>query len=141
MRKTSPVWKNLQRFANDHKLILADKGECGFGRPCVGFNCGGYWLDYNPCNGDDYKPIEEMHDDRLHPPNSVPDAYHKHDCFAVLVYGDDYDKALRQLNKWIQHIEKQGKVEVKEFPRKNENPIQIMLSGLTGKALVFVKEE
>lgn len=132
----SAVRARIQAFANKHKLIFEDKGECGFGRSCVGLNTGGNWLNYNPYKlNDNYDPIPEFNDDRLRAPGDV-DAYHKHDCFAVLVHDEDYAKAIRGLDEWITHILSQGEVEVAEFDTGAVG-IQALLSGLTGKALRY----
>lgn len=42
--------KICQDFANKHKLIFEEEGECGFGRECVGLSIGDSWLDFNPIN-------------------------------------------------------------------------------------------
>lgn len=81
----------LEQFALKHKLILEEAGEVGFGRPCVGFLKGTGYVDYNATVHPDYKPA--FPDDEYYEP-PVPDAYHKHDCLAVLVHDDDYDSAL-----------------------------------------------
>jgi hypothetical protein len=52
MNKNSETWQNLQRFANEHKLILEDEGQIGFGRPCVGFVKVGSYIAYNPLGGE-----------------------------------------------------------------------------------------
>ena len=39
---------NIQEFANRFKLIFEDKGECGFGRECVGLTSVTNYVDYNP---------------------------------------------------------------------------------------------
>ena len=134
MKKTNPVFKNLQRFANNHKLILEDDGECGFGRPCVGFlSQSGNWLDHNPINSETYESIWPD-DERLYPPKEVDDAYHKHDCMAVLVHNDNYDEALQQLNKWVKHLESQGELFVQEF-ETGAKGMQAVISGVFGWAI------
>lgn len=100
---------------------LSTKGECGFGRPCVGIMSNEQWVGYNPYysgrNGADFHKLDEYHDERLCPPPEVEDAYHKHQCFAVLAHGDppDYGKALRQLRIWIEKLRKLGKPRVVLF--------------------------
>jgi hypothetical protein len=81
----------------------------------------------------DHKAIWE-YDSRLNAPDGVPNAYHKHDCLAVLVYGGNYDVALEELNKWIMHLEFQGKIYVEEYPT-GATGLQIVFSGLTGYAV------
>ena len=138
MDKDNPVWQNLQRFANEHKVLLEDNGEVGFGRPCIGFLRGGSYIAHNPYNSSDFARIWPE-DQRLLPPGTVPDAYHKHDCFAVLVHGDDYDKALVQLNAWVEHLEAQGTVELVEY-ETGATGIHALLSGVTSYAFRFAGE-
>lgn len=133
MDKNSETWKNLQRFANEHKIILEDEGEVGFGRPCVGFIKGDGYIDYNPTQHPDYEYVWEQ-DARLGPSNQIPNAYHKHHCMAVLVQGDDYDSALEELNEWVKHLEAQGEVYVTEY-ETGATGIQAVLSGLIGYAV------
>lgn len=122
-------------FANKHGILFVEKGECGFGRPCVGLNRGdGSWLDYNPLSDTTYGPIFP-YDSRLCAPEGV-DAYHKHDCFAVLVSDDNYESAIDQLEKWIEHLEAQGELEVVSF-KTGASGIQAIISGVNGKALKF----
>ncbi len=125
----------LRDFAAKHNLTLEPRGEVGFGRPCVGFvGAGSNYVDYDPrMSGGDYEPIWPI-DARLHPPEGTPDAYHKHDCLAVLVHGDDYDAALVQLAKWVDHLEAQGEVYVETY-RTGAVGIQAMFSGTTGRAV------
>tara|TARA_B100001964_G_scaffold6969_1_gene7558 strand:+ start:3273 stop:3689 length:417 start_codon:yes stop_codon:yes gene_type:complete len=138
MKKSDKVFKNLQRFANDHQLILEPKGECGFGRPCVGFlSRSGNYVDYNPCDHKDYEPIKGFEDDRLYAPEGV-NSYHKCDCLAVLVSGDNYDEGLKQLNKWIEHIESLGKVEIESY-KTGATGIQAVISGVIGWAIRIKK--
>lgn len=138
MNKTDPIYLDLQRFANEHKVILEDHGECGFGRPCVGFVRGRGYVDYRPCAYPDFKPIETFDDDRLCPPDDAPDAYHKHDCLAVLAHGpedaEDYDEALRQLHIWVKHLESLGPLEVVSYST-GATGIQAVFGGVTGWAI------
>jgi hypothetical protein len=144
MEKTNPIWQNLQRFANDHKVILQDRGEVGFGRPCVGFLGGHGYVDFNPYRykqgeegRQDFEHVPELQDDRLRPPrDTVTDAYHKHDCLAVLVHNDDYDEGLRQLNLWVEHLEAQGRVEIVEYDTGAVG-LQAAMTGFIGRAVVI----
>ena len=130
--------KICQNFANEYKVIFEDKGECGFGRPCVGITSGTNWIHHNPCSMEgDYLPIPELACDACHPPNTVVDYYHKHDCLAVLYHGDSYrDWAIIQLAMWIQHMKHQGSVHIIQFATGAAG-IQALVSGLTSKA-VFI---
>jgi len=144
------ILENLKRFADEHNLKLVTKGEVGFGRPCVGFldKRGDHYLEYNPVsysncliNGLNIANIafvEDLYDTDLYAPEGV-DSYHKHNCFVVLVQDNDYKEALRQLNKWIEHIESIGKVEVVSY-KTGATGLQAMVSGTTGYALRFVEK-
>lgn len=130
--------EKLEKFALKHKLILEEKGEVGFGRPCVGFLTGDSYVYYNPISEGDYMPIKELYDARHY--NIVPDdAYHKTDCMAVLVHEDNYNEGLKQLGEWIDKLEKIG-VEVVGFDPKPDSLLQAMLTGITGKALKLKKQ-
>lgn len=104
----------LEKFAKKHGIFLVRKGEVGFGRPCVGFISSdeSAYVDYNACVYPDFNPAFP-NDDQYSPPREVEDAYHKHDCLAVLVYGDDYNKALHQLLIWVRDIENRNGYVVK----------------------------
>lgn len=110
----------LEQFADEHGVTLNVRGECGFGRPCVGFGRDGQWIDYNPRSaalGWDVVPgFEDM---RVRPSvRGVPDAYHKHECMAVLVQEGEcceidganepcsthYDAAVTQLWTWVNDL-------------------------------------
>ena len=121
-----------QVFANKHKVIFDDEGECGFGRECVGFNYGGAWVDHNPYDHGTYDEIPEYVCEVAYPPNGV-DAYHKHDCLAVLGRGDD---AIMQLAKWVQHMEEAGEVEIVEYAT-GATGMQAMLTGVTSKTVMI----
>lgn len=126
--------ENIQAFANEHKLIFNDEGECGFGRECVGLNIGEKWLDYNPHNSTTYESIKEYYDQRFYEV-APTDAYHKHDCVAVLGRGDE---AIRQLSDWVDKLNELG-VEVVEY-RTGATGMQVMFSGFISRTLK-IKEE
>jgi hypothetical protein len=138
MEKTNEIYQNLQRFANEHKLILEDHGEVGFGRPCVGFLHGHNYVDYNPMNLESFEYIPGFKIDD--PVPSGVNAYHKHDCMAVLVENDDYDEALRQLNEWVKHLESLGTVEIVQY-ETGARGMQAVISGFFGKAIKISKAE
>jgi len=127
---------NLQEFANKHKLIFEDRGEVGFGRSCVGFlhRAGGY-VEYNPTRSKSWEYIWPS-DPRLRAPKGTPDAYHKHDCMAVLVRGEDYDAALKQLSAWVEHLEAQGELEVVDY-ETGALGMQAILTGIISYAIRF----
>lgn len=96
--------QNIQEFANRFKLIFEDEGECGFGRECVGLMKNTNWVNYNPINMETYENIEEFYDERLYE-IAPEDAYHKHNCLAVLGRGE---KAIRQLSEWVDKLNDLG---------------------------------
>lgn len=130
--------KICEEFATKYKVIFEEKGEVGFGRNCVGFIKGTNYVNFNPHNSDKYEFIPELQCDVCYPPEEVKDAYHKHDCLSVLVYGEDYDKAIIQLAKWVLHLKGQGEVSIKRYDTGAVG-IQAIISGLTGYC-VYVKE-
>jgi len=126
----------LQEFAQKHSIILNEKGEIGFGRPCVGFVHGDNYISFNPLqDGGDYEPIFGEYDDRLYPPEGV-ESYHKGDYVAVLVSDEKYHKGLKQLLKWVEHLESQGEVEVVEY-QTGATGLQAVISGMFGRAIKF----
>jgi hypothetical protein len=128
--------KICENFAIEHKVIFDDEGECGFGRPCVGFRDGS-WIAHNPDKmkpsewGHDYHPIDDLKCDACLPPEGV-DAYHKHDCLAVLGRGDD---AITQLAEWVVYMQSQGRVEIVSY-ETGATGLQAMLSGVVGRAVM-----
>ena len=132
--------EKLNKFANKHSLLLKNKGECGFGRPCVGFlDSRGNYVDYNPTSCKDFSYIFGEYNESLDAPEGV-NSYHKSDCMAVLVENDNYDEGLKQLLLWVEHLESQGDVEVKEYKTGAEG-MQAMFSGITGFALTINKKQ
>ncbi len=130
--------KLLEEFTTKHKLIFQDRGECGFGRECVGLiSPNGNYLDYNPLRFGGELGIEdipELKDDRLRPPRGVEDAYHKHECFAVLAKDENYDEAIRQLAVWVRAVMEIGELEVVEY-ETGATGLQVVMSGAVGYAL------
>ena len=115
--------QNIQEFANRFKLIFEDEGECGFGRECVGLTNGNNWVDYNPTHSETYEYIEGFYDERFY--DIAPeDAYHKHNCLAVLGRGEN---AIRQLSEWVDKLNELGAV-VEQF-ETGATGIQAMFSG------------
>lgn len=124
-----------ERFATKYKLVFDDAGECGFGRECVGIRHGDDWVSHNPISlSGDYDQIPDLISDAYAPPGV--NAYHKHDCLAVLGRGPE---AIAQLATWIQALESRGTVEIVSY-ETGATGMQALLSGLTNKALVVRKE-
>lgn len=124
------------RFALKHRVIFDDRGECGFGRECVGFSSGDKWIDHNPCTmGGNYDRIESLACKDTHPPEDV-DAYHKHHCLAVLGRGDG---AIIGLAKWVLKMEAAGEVEVVSY-ETGATGFQALVSGVHARAVVVRKK-
>ena len=131
--QNSVVVGKLKDFAAQHDLILEKKGECGFGRPCVGFlDKTGNYVDYNPTKYPDFDLVWPG-DERLFAPDGV-ESYHKADCMAVLVRNGDYASALEGLLKWVENLEAQGQVIVEEYTTGAQG-LQAMISGVVGYAI------
>ncbi len=128
--------KICQDFADKHGIEFSAKGEVGFGRDCVGFTKNERYIDCNPFgDAPDYSYIHGEHDERLYAPDDV-DAYHKHECLAVLGEGD---KAIEGLANWVKSLESYGEVEIVEF-KTDATGLQAMLTGSVGYA-VIIKEK
>lgn len=127
--------KTCERFAIKHNVQFNDRGECGIGRACVGFSSGGSWVDHNPRNRDDRKPIEKFAFEAAKPPPGVS-AYHKFDCLAVLGHGEE---SVIQLARWVQHMEAAGNVEIMRYPT-GATGLQAIICGSIGST-VFIHQD
>ena len=124
---------NIQEFANRFKLIFEDNGEVGFGRKCVGLTNGNNYVDYNPTQFPDYDYVEEFYDERLF--DIVPEnAYHKHNCLAVL--GNEKSSII-QLSEWIDKLKELGAV-VEKY-KTGATGIQALLTGTESYAIKLTK--
>ena len=128
MKSIEECRSNILQFANKFKLVFEDEGECGFGRECVGLMKVNNYVDYNPTDANcDY--IKEFYDERLYK-ISPSDAYHKHNCLAVLGRGDD---AIRQLSDWVDKLNELGVV-VDSY-ETGYTGLRALLSGVIGYAV------
>ena len=124
---------NIQEFANRFKLIFEDDGEVGFGRKCVGLTNGNNYVNYNPTQFPDYDYVEEFYDERLY--DIVPEnAYHKHNCLAVL--GNE-ESSIIQLSEWIDKLKELGAV-VEKY-KTGATGIQGLISGTENYAIKLTK--
>ena len=98
--------------------LLEINGEVGFGRPCVGICKGSSYIDYS------------YDDDIWHP----EDAYHKHDCLAVLVRGERED-ALEQLYQWVKWLDENGWT-IRTESRRPENELDLLFHGVESSKIV-----
>ena len=131
------LMKKLNDFAEKHGVKFEANGEVGFGRPCVGFLKNDAYIDFTPYNMDTFDPVFP-NDERLVEPDGVEDAYHKHDCMAVLVHDDDYEKALNQLSVWVDYLEGVG-VKLVEY-KNGHTGINALLHGTAGWAFRRVSD-
>ncbi len=83
-------------WAAKNGCALALEGEVGIGRHCVGILRDGNYPDYHWHNEKTYERCD---------PNGevfVPrDAYHKHDCVAVLGRGEEAETQLYEWLRWF----------------------------------------
>ena len=121
------------QWAHKHKCVLDLEGEVGFGRECVGILRGSNYIDYT---------WYDSEWNRQDPNGEVwcpTDAYHKHDCVAVLGRGQ---VAEEQLYDWLKWFDDNGFV-VESVPRdlKGMDPIQVMFSGTMHNRMIKRQEE
>ncbi len=124
----------LRDWASRNKVIYEDEGECGFGRECVGITAGENWIDLGPTTtkhfesasgySDDYEDQEI--DEDAYAPEGVTDAYHKHDCLAILGRGPE---AIHQLYLWVKNLADHG-FSIGRTPRNPKNQIDLLFHGL-----------
>lgn len=88
----------LTAWAAKHGATVAFAGTCGLGRECVGVLIGGAYLDYSHI-------YDLLDGDRWNLWWQPEDAYHKHDCMAVLGRGPD---AVAQLYQWAKFLDEHG---------------------------------
>ncbi len=124
--------KNIQDFANKHKLVFEDNGEIGFGRECVGLLHGDNYIEYNPMDSD-FNYMPDFYDERFN--NIAPEnAYHKGDYLAVLGTGES---AISELSQWVDSLKEIG-VEIGNYPT-GATGLQAMISGFTAYAIKPIK--
>ena len=83
-----------------NKLQLVLEGSCGFGRECVGVVAEGSYPDYYWYDHETYKRLDK--NGEVWTPE---DAYHKHECVAVLGRGE---VAEAQLYEWLRWFDDHG---------------------------------
>ena len=132
--KTIEEYKaNIQEFANRFKLIFEDDGEVGFGRKCVGLTNGNNYVEYNPTQYPDHDYVKEFYDKRLF--DIVPEnAYHKHNCLAVL--GNE-ETSIIQLSEWIDKLKELGAV-VQKY-KTGATGMQALFTGTENHAIKLTK--
>lgn len=108
----------ITEWAARYRCSLQLNGEVGMGRPCVGVLKGDTYIDYADA-----------------PEIWTPeDAYHKHDCLAVLDH-DDAGAALGQLYQWVKWLDGHG-YGVEEVYREPTSNIDLAFHGISLPKLV-----
>jgi hypothetical protein len=121
-------------WATQNRVVITD-GECGFGRPCVGVSAGDKWVDWQANTGaPDYTDIPGGYDGW-----TPMDAYHKHECVAVLVHNDDLPFAWNQLKLWLDAII-EGGWEVIHEDRVPKDALDLLFHGTSTARLGKPKE-
>ena len=125
-------------FCRRYNVTYTFKGEVGFGRPCVGikaFSSRNY-IDYNPYDTSTCENIPEFFSNIFYEIRPK-DAYHKHDCLAVLVQNENYDKAIIQLAEWIVNFEIFD-ISIERYAT-GATGIQAQITGIEGTAIKIKK--
>ncbi len=91
-------WMAVWAVRNQCQLDL--EGECGLGRECVGILRAGVYPDYHWRDPKTYERTDS--NGEVWTP---PDAYHKHECVAVLGGGEP---AEAQLYDWLRWFDERG---------------------------------
>ena len=113
-RETQIVY--LTEWAARYRCSLQLNGQVGFGRDCVGVLKGDTYLDYED-QWEIWKP---------------EDAYHKHDCVAVLGHGDE---SLEQLYRWVKWLD-ENRYGVEVVYRQPTSDIDLAFHGISTPKLV-----
>lgn len=106
-------------WAAEHDCQVTFEGECGFGRECVGILKDGTYPDYEA--GSVWAP---------------EDAYHKHDCVAVLGRGEE---AEGQLYDWLKWFDDHGYTVEESSAAESEEFQDLAAKGLGALAVVLGK--
>lgn len=116
-REEKKTWMAV--WAADNGLALNLKGECGFGRECVGVVTDGVYPDYHWYNQETWDRIDN--NEEVWVPE---DAYHKCPCVAVLGRGEETEDQLYNWLKWFD--DNNFKLETGAIPGVTD-PIVVML--------------
>lgn len=111
----------MAKWAAKNKVTLNLEGECGFGRECVGILAGDNYPDYHWYSNDYMTQLDK--NGNVWTP---PDAYHKHECVAVLGRGEGAEAQLFDWLKWFDENGFQVQTGFKE-PDRNLGALAFML--------------
>jgi hypothetical protein len=114
----------ITEWAARYRCSLQLNGQVGFGRDCVGVLNDGTYID----SGDVKWGGDRFAGDWWEP----EDAYHKHDCLAVLGHDDD---ALAQLYAWVKWLDGHG-YGVGIVYREPASDIDLVFHGISTPKLV-----
>lgn len=127
--------RDARLWAAEQGCVLELDGEVGFGRECVGILWRTHYVDTPGSGHNDDGPCFG-HDSPGGPPEDI-DAYHKHDCLAVL--GRD-GQAIDGLLRWVEKIRANGgRIVVKDRASVpgTDSPLNWMLHGRQHAVLEF----
>lgn len=117
----------LTEWATRNGAVVTFTGECGFGRECVGVMIGNAYLDYSHLY--DLFGRDETKWALWWAPE---DAYHKHDCMAVLGRGP---AAVEQLYQWAKFLDEHNWT-VSSESRQPTHVVDAMLNGYSTPILM-----
>lgn len=112
-----------EEFVASFQILELFHGTVGFGRPCIGLRdtTTGCMVDLYNHN------YEEPETDFFDAPPETPSAYHKHDCFCVLVEGTK-EEATIELAHWVNKL---AKLDIKKLTQYRQE------SSFTGLSSYF----
>lgn len=114
----------ITAWAARHGATAQFAGTCGIGRDCVGITLGSNYLDYSHIYDLDPQPDPW--------PWTPEDAYHKHDCMAVLGHGPG---AVAQLYEWVTWLDQHGWSVTEEY-REPKDSLDAVFHGLSTPKLM-----
>ena len=116
-------------WAHKNKVLLELEGECGFGRECVGILAEGHYPDYQWYDSDWNRA--DNNGDVWIPDN----AYHKHECVAVLGRGEVAEAQLYDWLKWFDDNNFKVEITPREI-QKGIDPLFLMIQGMYNVRMV-----
>ena len=121
-------------YCNKNGLILSLEGECGFGRECVGVLANDKYPDYTWHNEKTWG--REDNNGEVWTPK---DAYHKHNCVAVLGRGEEAES---QLYEWLLWFKDNNFVlETGSYPVGSYDALDVLFGKDTYARMVKVEKE